>query len=124
MPLEVRNPAPVPASDTEVGPSANPGTGAQNVHVVGGLDVNLSFAGGGVRDCTSAAKIAGAITGAGWLTVSNLDASATIYFGLAGVTGTSNGFPLAAGQVSVVHYAAVETVYAIGSATVGWKVER
>lgn len=122
MGLPVHPPSAPSAGTSE--PFAHPATGAPTTHLVGGVDVNLTFVGGGVRNCTTAQQIAGANTGPGWLTISNLDASATIYFGLTGVTGASNGYPIAPGQVAVTHYAAVETIYVIGSSTVGWKVER
>jgi hypothetical protein len=90
-------------------------------------DVDLDFVAAGITPCSTAAQVATGQSGPGYLTVTNIDPVNTVYVGLAGVTGSTNGYALVPGvnPTMVTRYAAVETIYAIGSATgVTWKVER
>lgn len=86
-------------------------------------DQQLSFIAGGITDCTAATRVAGSNSGAGWLTVRNRDAAATIYLGLTGVTSTT-GEPLGPGDSSTAYYVDVSAIFALGSSTVGWGLRR
>lgn len=88
------------------------------------LHERVSLVGGAVTDCTTATQIATGHSGPGWLTIKNLDASATIYVGGSTVTGSTNGGPLAPGSEDTCLYEDVSKLYAIGSAIVGWWLRR
>lgn len=101
------------------------GTSAGAVNVAPGAGVNfpivdqgLSFIAGGVASCATSTVIATAQSGAGYLSITNLDGSSTIYVGLTGVT--TNGQPIPAGGSFTVRVADVTTIFAAGSTTVGW----
>lgn len=87
------------------------------------VDQPIALAKAGNVDCTSAHILTDQV-GVGYITVTNLDASAVVYLGISTVTGSTNGEALPAGASRSWRSSNLAIEYGIGSATVNVSVRR
>lgn len=99
------------------------GTSVLASGVISVVDKALALVAAGTVDCTSAAALNHSTTGAGYITVTNLD-TVTVYLGGSGVTGSTNGEALPSGASRTWYSADLTQEYGIGSATVNSSIRR
>jgi hypothetical protein len=87
------------------------------------VDGGVSLVAAANVNCTSAAQLS-TQTSPAYLIVTNLDASAVVYVGASGVTGSTNGEAIPAGQSRSWRSANPSLEYGIGSSTVNVSVRR
>ena len=125
--------AAAPPGTARAEPSIDPATGGLLVALAGGagsqtapsvvVDQGVLLVGAGTVNCTTAAHLT-ALTGGGYIIVTNLDPTVAIYLGGASVSGGTNGEALPAGQARSWRSADLTLEYGIGSAAVNVSVRR